>query len=205
MKLSAKAQATRQRILEAANELFYQQGYNATGLEKVIKAAGVTKGNFYYYFKSKEKLAVATLDWQFEKTMQAIQQTVLAKHTSPLDKLLGIVNYIVDRQRIQQANGQACGCYFGNFALELSTVSQEVKDKVKTIFNDIADSFRQLLQAAQQQGEISTTIDPHIASTLILSQLEGAVLLNKANQEMAVLEHSMDFIKQYLTQEYSKK
>ena len=62
--LSDKAQKTRERILEAAARLFYQYGYNATGVEKVIKEAGVNKGNFYYYFKSKEELGLETLRWQ---------------------------------------------------------------------------------------------------------------------------------------------
>lgn len=198
MKLSEKAQATRDRILDAANDLFYLQGYNATGLDKVIKSAGVTKGNFYYYFKSKEELAIATLDWQLNKVMTDIRENVLIKQASPLQTLLGILDLIIDRQKEQQKNGQACGCYFGNFALELSTTSQGVKDKVKEIFNQYLENFKTLLEQAREKGEISENIDPDSASNIILSQLEGAILLNKAKQDSTILDNSIQFIRSYL-------
>lgn len=199
MKLSEKAQATRDRILDAANELFYLNGYNATGLDKVIKGAGVTKGNFYYYFKSKEALAIATLDWQMKKVMADVRENVLSNQSSPLQILLDTLNLIVNRQKEQQRQGQACGCYFGNFALELSTTSQGIKDKVKEIFDQYLDNFTELLQKAKDKGEISSNIVPESASSVILSQLEGAILLNKAKQDAKTLDTSLQFIKTYLT------
>ncbi len=198
MKLSDKAQATREKILEAASRLFYLHGYNATGLERVIKAAGVTKGNFYYYFKSKEELAVHTLDHEFMKTTQQMKEKLSQKKQSPLQTLFAILEMMSAKQKSQKEESHISGCYFGNFTLELSTESKAVRNKVKSIFDQFLMNFETLLKAARDTGEISKKIDPAQTSAIILSQMEGAILLDKANQESNNVDKGIEFIRQYL-------
>jgi Transcriptional regulator len=59
---SAKGAATRDQILDAAGRLIHLQGYHCTSLDDVLRETGVGKGNFYYYFKSKEELGYAIID-----------------------------------------------------------------------------------------------------------------------------------------------
>lgn len=198
MQLSEKAQATREKILEAANALFFQHGYHATGLDKVIKTAGVTKGNFYYYFKSKEELAVQTLQWHFNKTVESTKETVLSKRLSPLKTLFAILEMMAIRQKQQESEGNICGCYFGNFTLELSAESTAVRKKVKYVFDQFLKNFQTLLEAAQAAGEIPASIDPQQASSIILSLMEGAILLDKADQHSRHIDNNIAFIRQYL-------
>src|SRR5690606_25283697 len=54
MNLSAKAQATRQHILDTGYRLVLQKGFAALGLQEILKACAVPKGSFYHYFSSKE-------------------------------------------------------------------------------------------------------------------------------------------------------
>ncbi len=206
MQLSEKAQATRERILLAADDLFFLHGYHATGLEKVIKAAGVTKGNFYYYFKSKEELAVQTLEWHFKQTILQTEQAVKVanenKH-SPLNSLFTILELMSAKQKLQQQAGQIRGCYFGNLSLELSAESKAVKNKLKLIFDQFIKSFTSLLEAARSAGEISQSIEPSMTAAMILSQMEGAILLDKANQKNHNVDNSIEFIRKFLVQENS--
>ncbi len=198
MDLSDKALATRERILDAGMELFHLHGYNATGLDKVIKKAGITKGNFYYHFKSKEALALATLDWQFEAVQKEMKAQVFDKKEKPLKTLFSVLEMMASKQKEQYQHGHVRGCYFGNFTLELSTTSQAIRDKVKSIFQQYADLIESLLIMARDTGEISKQIDPAQLSLVILGQLEGAILLDKANQEPQNVDSSIAFIKQFL-------
>ena len=198
MPLSEKAQATRTRILDAANDLFYLHGYNATGLDKVIQAAGVTKGNFYYHFKSKEALAEATLDLHFESRKKDIGEKVLKPNLSPLNQIIALLNLMSDLQKKQHADNQICGCYFGNFTLELSAESPLVRNKIKMIFDQYLQLFESLLKKALAAKEIRQDIEPANMARIILSQMEGAILLDKANQEPGAIDTSIQFIKQYL-------
>src|SRR6267154_5970414 len=59
---STKGAATRDQILNAAARLIHVQGYQSTSLDDVLRESGVGKGNFYYYFKSKEDLGYAIID-----------------------------------------------------------------------------------------------------------------------------------------------
>ena len=199
MSLSDKALATRERILESADDLFYLHGYNATGLDKVIKAAEVTKGNFYYHFESKESLAIASLERHFNLLTKELEQKVLSKKKSPLKALFGILDLMSSRQKKQKRDGYMRGCYFGNLTLELSTNSQAVRNKVKFIFKQYLDLIESLLIKARDAGEIAKDIDPKAISAVILSQMEGAMLLDKANQKPLAMNASVAFIKRYLS------
>ena len=58
-----KGEATKEHLIACAGRLFWQNGYAATGLSEILKEAHLTKGSFYFYFKSKEDLAVAVVGY----------------------------------------------------------------------------------------------------------------------------------------------
>ena len=199
MPLSTKAQETQQRIINAAAELFHLHGYNATGLDKIITAAEITKGNFYYHFKSKEALALATLDWEFKLVEKDLGEQVFGKNTSSIQTLYILLEFIANKQKTQYNKGHICGCYFGTFTLELSTASLAIRSKVKDIFNQYQQVIESLLTKAHESNEIPKHIDPITMSSIILAQIEGAILLDKANQQPKNIDDSLNFIKRVLT------
>jgi AcrR family transcriptional regulator len=75
---SQKGAATRDQILDAAARLIYLQGYHCTSLDDVLRASGVGKGNFYYYFKSKEELGYAIIDRMMLGFIERTLEPVLA-------------------------------------------------------------------------------------------------------------------------------
>ena len=88
MALQARAEATRQKIIDAAVDLFGTAGFGETGLADIISAADVTKGSFYYHFDSKEAVATAIID-KSEDEFRASTIAVLSSPTSPaLDDLI---------------------------------------------------------------------------------------------------------------------
>jgi AcrR family transcriptional regulator len=64
--MQARSEATKQHILEAASQLFSQSGYDAAGVAEICKAAGISKGAFYYHFPSKQAVFLALLDQWLE-------------------------------------------------------------------------------------------------------------------------------------------
>ncbi|MCB1858168.1 MAG: TetR/AcrR family transcriptional regulator [Gammaproteobacteria bacterium] len=192
-----KAQATRDRILEAASRLFYQYGFHATGLDKILLESGVTKGNFYYHFKSKEALALATLDWQFETIANGVSR-LRATHVSALDTLLAILDFFTQTIANQKKSGGIFGCYFGNFTLELSNENPAVRTRLREIFSRYHETFRDLLQQAVSAGELPALYDPEQLAAVTLSLLEGAIVVDKAHQEPKEVYRAVAFMKAYL-------
>lgn len=76
MALQARAEATRQRILDSAVDLFAESGYGQTGLADVLQRAGVSKGAFYYHFDSKESVAVAIIEDYCRRNRAAVEETI---------------------------------------------------------------------------------------------------------------------------------
>ena len=58
-----KGEASRAKLVACAAELFWRQGYNATGLTEILQAAGLPKGSFYFYFEGKRDLAAAVIEY----------------------------------------------------------------------------------------------------------------------------------------------
>lgn len=195
---SPKALATREKILEAANGLFYDHGFNATGVDRIIAAAGVTKGNFFYHFKSKEELATAVLDWHRERAFAEIGLEELLAGSSPLQTLLALVGRMTERMFCGTDACRIRGCFFGNFALELAGGSEPVRHKVEAVFDGVRDLLRQLIERGQAQGEIRAELDPDKTAGLILSLMEGAVLLDKTHQQRCEVPDALEFVSHYL-------
>lgn len=76
MALQARAEATRQRILDSAVDLFAESGYGETGLADILQRAGVSKGAFYYHFDSKESVAVAIIEDYCRRNRAAVEETI---------------------------------------------------------------------------------------------------------------------------------
>ena len=195
---SAKALATREKILRAANDLFYLHGYNATGLDRIIAEAGVAKGNFYHHFKSKEELAEAVLDWHRDRAFEEIGVDLTAPGPSPLATLLGFLEGMAQRTTCPTPECEVRGCFFGNFALELSTGSQRVRAKVNEIFGMVREGIRDLIARGQARGEIRSDLDPARTAGMVLGLMEGAVLLDKASQRPEEVGQALEFIRSYL-------
>ena len=69
-----QGEAVRQKIVDSANQLFYHRGYNQTSFSDIAEAAGVPRGNFYYYFKSKDDILGAVVDGRIERVRAMLAQ-----------------------------------------------------------------------------------------------------------------------------------
>ena len=85
--------SARDRLLAAASELFYEEGINTVGIDRVIAHAGVAKASLYTAFGSKEELIRSYLEAQFETRKQRLLEWI-AQHDAPRDKLLSIFDFM---------------------------------------------------------------------------------------------------------------
>ena len=110
---------TKDRLLHAAQELMLAKGYNATTVDEICEAAGLTKGSFFHYFRGKEELGAAVLERYCDSTMQMLQAAPHRQIKDPLKRLFGYLDFLMEMSRSPLA---AKGCLLGTFAQELSDV-----------------------------------------------------------------------------------
>lgn len=110
-------ETTRDTLLEAGRQIFLERGFNHTGIDAILTAAGVPKGSFYYYFASKEAFALEVLN-RFAAGHEADLERILKdRNILPLERLRRLVEATVERLEPQQCRN---GCLVGNFCQEMA-------------------------------------------------------------------------------------
>ncbi|MBZ9638802.1 TetR/AcrR family transcriptional regulator [Streptomyces sp. PSKA30] len=168
----------KEKILAAAHSLIEGCGYSALGVAEICKAAGVPKGSFYYFFESKESLALAVVDehWAAQKRDWA---RVLGARAEPLERLRQLFEETEAGQRaVQQGCGTVSGCLFGNLTLELSNQTETVRGRLQEIFDAQVDMVESVVAEARERGDV-TVADTREAARAVVAQLEGQVMFAK--------------------------
>src|SRR5438445_2270857 len=83
---------TRERLVEAARDLFWSQGYTATGIAQILDAAGARSGSLYHFFPTKEDLLLAVLEWYKANLDAVVVQPVFQRVHDPIERIFGILD-----------------------------------------------------------------------------------------------------------------
>jgi AcrR family transcriptional regulator len=97
----------RDRLLDAANDLFYAEGVQSVGIDRVIERAGVAKASLYSTFGSKEELVRAYLEGRHETTLERLRAAVAAAGEDPVQRILAVFDSQAERYRRPTFHGCA--------------------------------------------------------------------------------------------------
>jgi TetR/AcrR family transcriptional repressor of nem operon len=195
---STKGAATRDQIVNAAARLMHVQGYQSTSLDDVLRESGVGKGNFYYYFKSKEDLGYAIID----RTTRAFVERSLGPafadvEADPIAQIDGFLDRVLDAQRQRNCVG---GCAMGNLACELSDVHEGFRQRLAAVFDVYRSHLAEAIRRGQQAGWLRADADAGRLAQFLVAGLEGAMLLSKVARDITVMEGCVEELKGHLTQ-----
>src|SRR5215471_11482409 len=194
---SAKGAATRDQILDAASRIIHVKGYQATSLDDVLRESGVGKGNFYYYFRSKEELGYAIIDRLTRGLEERVLDPVFADPSGdPVDQVLSFLDRILDSQRQRNCIG---GCPMGNLASELSDVHEGFRKRLADVFREWRVTMAEALHRGQGAGRLGPECNPEGAAYFIVAALEGAILMSKVTKDIQVMERCVVELKRHLT------
>lgn len=135
----------RQRIMDTALRLFFQQGYMATGINQIIQEAGVCKATFYANFPSKEDLCIEYVNLSHDLWIELLTREI-ERQQKPLDKLIAVFTFLED----WMSNCSYRGCGLMNIASEVPDAQSQIRNKVqernqimKDIIYKLVDNVRQ--------------------------------------------------------------
>ena len=117
----------RDELIEIASRLFYQQGYQATGIKQIIDEAGIAKGTFYSHFKSKEELGLAWLRARHEAWNSWRDQFLADAGVSPRDRLLAMFDFLAK----WMVDCDYRGCAFLNTMAEIPSCESPLRSEVQ--------------------------------------------------------------------------
>src|SRR5246127_545553 len=107
--------STREHLIDVGVGLMHRNGYNATGLTDILKAADIPKGSFYHHFGSKEEFAAAALE---RYAAQKAEHSAAVLHNPTGGPLKRLKRYFLDLVKIAGQQGPIPGCLLGRFSLE---------------------------------------------------------------------------------------
>lgn len=183
---------TRDRLIEAARELFYLQGFQATSVAEILEKADVRSGSLYYYFSSKEDLLLAVLEKYKEMLWPMVIEPVFQRTEDPIARVLGILEGY--RKGLLYTNFTG-GCPIGNLALELSDHHPAAREKIAQNFEGWRAAIRRCFEEAG--GRLPATVDRDALATFVLTVMEGAVMQARAHGSIAPFDASMAMLRDY--------
>jgi len=176
--------STREEIIRKGAGIIHAQGYNATGIQQVLDAAGVPKGSFYFYFKSKEDFGLAVIDY-FREYIEAMTDKYLKDDDAlPLKRLSSFFDAYGD---IFTKMDFCCGCPIGNLMQEMSDLNENFRSKISEVYCGMQTRMENLLKDAMNKGEIPAEADPAQIAQFIVNAWEGAIMHMKVAKSMEPL------------------
>lgn len=135
--------AMREQIVEVADELFYRQGFEPTSFADIAGAVGISRGNFYYHFKSKDEILDAVIDRRLQTT-HAMLGRWEGEGDDPAARIRGFIHLLL----ANRAQIMRYGCPVGTLCNELAKLDHAARrhaNRILALFRDwLAGQFGQL-------------------------------------------------------------
>lgn len=182
----------RAAILDAGAALMLRKGYHGTGIQKIVDAAGVPKGSFYHYFKSKEDFALAAMEFTSRDHIAEFETALTTGSPSPQQR---IIDSYADMAAVYEASrNYTTGCFVGNLCQELADTNAAVAEKAEVLFRIYTSALARCVRSAQDAGEVSRGADPDRLAEAIFNSWEGAILRMKSSRNIQPLNAFLDML-----------
>jgi len=176
---------SKEKVIDSAQELFHLNGFQNTSIDNILKSTRVTKSNLYYHFKSKEELGLLILEKrinEYEKKFFA--DTFGNTSISPEKRLKNFYKKVTAFHKNLNCRS---GCPFGNLALEMSDINENFRLMLSEFFNHWQKIIEGCIKEGIRQKEFRRDISPKTISQLIISHLEGAIMMAKTHRSISPL------------------
>ena len=188
--------APKKNLLDVAQRLMLAQGYAAVSVGAICEAAGVTKGSFFHYFKSKEALGLELLAYYWANATQRIQtELARAPERSAAQKAFDLIDFFANEA--QQGGMLAQGCLVGHFAQSLSESHPTIRETTVQYLDEWRDLMSAILREALAENP-SADFDPDATAVHFIVVLEGTLILAKAKGDPSLVQIHAEQFKTYL-------
>lgn len=192
-------ESAKDKLIEAAHSLMLTKGFPATTVDEICEAAGVSKGSFYHFFKSKEELGLAVLEAFYKRTMERLMEAEFTKVTDPLAR----VHAFFDHTEAVSEKLWGRGCLLGAFATDLAETNPRMRRRVSALFRVMTRGVAEVLdpavkamnanKAKAEKGPSATEL-----AELFIAVIEGAVLLAKAHNDWRHVPKAIESFRHYI-------
>ncbi len=195
MRTAQTQNPTRSKLLEASKALMLTKGFPATTIDEICRAAGLTKGSFFHYFKDKEDLAKAVLQSYADRMTQAAREAPFFRNPDPLQRIYGYIDFMIARSKDPEVQQ---GCLLGHFAQELSDTHPRIRSLCARQFDRWAGFLQSALDKAKALHAPRAALDTRSVANHFIAVVEGSLILARVQNDPDVIERNLKHFESYL-------
>ncbi len=185
----SKGDLTRERIVAKAAPIFNQSGFAGTSLSDLMSATGLKKGGIYRHFKSKQELAAAAFDHAWHRAWN-FRWTGIDENANSIDQLNQFVaNFIDNRSELVQG-----GCPVLNTAVDSDDGNRVLRKHARKALGQWMNRISEIVTRGILKAEIRKGVDPQTTATVVVSTLEGALMIARLEHSDAALMQVREYL-----------
>ena len=184
---------TRQRIVQAAMELFWLKGYGSTSIADILSRSQVNSGSLYYFFPGKQDVLVAVLEAYRDGIGPMLLEPAWSGVDDPVDRLFALLG---SYRRALVETDCTYGCPIGSLALELHEPDPPVRALLAANFAAWVDAVEGCLSAAPERFPAGT--DLRSLAELALNVMEGGVMQARTFRDVAHFDRAVAQLRAHL-------
>jgi TetR/AcrR family transcriptional repressor of nem operon len=166
----SKAANTRLTILQKAFELIYSKGYQTTSIDEIIATTQVTKGAFYYHFKTKDEMGIAIIEEILKPTMLESFIQPIENSQNPIDDLYNMISYLLLDDPFLEVK---YGCPVGNLTQEMTPWNTQFSKALLELVNQWMHTIQKIILEAQNSGLVRKEVNGEQVAFFIMSGYWG--------------------------------
>ncbi len=183
---------TRDRLIEAARDLFWLQGYETTSVADILEKAEVNSGSLYHYFASKEELLLSVLEQYKEMLWPMVIEPAFQQVSDPVARIFAILEGYRRGLLYTVFTG---GCPIGNLAIEVGDHHPEARKRIAENFDGWVEWIRKCLEDAGER--VPANVDRQQLAQFVLTVMEGAVMQSRAHASIAPFDAAVAHLRDY--------
>lgn len=188
-----KETGTRERIIEAAYDLFFRQGYQGTSVDEIIAQSGFSKPTVYTYFPTKEALCVSYLKERRRRELAALR-AMLRKGADEQERFGTIIRFV--RDSLLASDFRGCG--FFNMVSEIPDPENPVVTEARLFVDDFREEIRGVTADLAQSGEEFAGIDVDRVTDIYYVLVCGAIMAGQEYRDRWPLDRAVDEVDRLL-------
>ncbi|MBM7419972.1 MULTISPECIES: TetR/AcrR family transcriptional regulator [Chryseobacterium] len=189
-----KSEATRQNILQKAFELIYTNGYKTTSVDEIIATTQVTKGAFYYHFKTKDEMGLAIINERMRPTFKNTFIEPFQSDVNPLDTIYNLMHHLLMENEDLKVE---YGCPASNFTQEMAPWNIEFTKALNELSLEWEKAMIDAIEKGKENGKIKSDINAKEVTVFVMSGYWGVRNLGKLENSKGVYLIYLKGLKSY--------
>jgi TetR/AcrR family transcriptional regulator, transcriptional repressor for nem operon len=183
---------TRDRLVTAAMELFWEKGYGSTSIADILKKAGANSGSLYHYFPAKQDLLTAVLDTYINGIRPMLLDPAWQGVDDPIERIFVLLaryrQFLIDTDCFY-------GCPIGNLALEIHEPDPAVRERLAANFSAWTGAIEECLAGAAER--LPADLDRKALAQFVLTAMEGGVMQARTHRSLEAFDASVGQLRNY--------